>query len=330
MEKKKFGYLIQIVFVVILIGIGLWSQRHRVYKSSQTAFIMDTFFEVEAAGRITDLDAVIDSAFALARDYEHLLSYYDEDSQISRLNNSQGMKTGIDSGLKDILDKGQQFYQATGGRYDLSIGRLSDLWNINKARIPEENEITEALANTGFDRIIIEGDSIQVPSGMKLNLGSVAKGYIVDRVLDYLKDKGVSEILVNAGGDIRIWGSGETLIGIQHPRKERGEVIDKIRMKDQAVVTSGDYERYFEIDGVRYHHILNALTGHPARECVSATAIASDAETADALSTAAFVMPVQDAIKLADGLTDGWVIIYYMVDGKLERSESAGAEEFLE
>ena len=330
MEKKKFGYLIQIIFVVILIGIGLWSQRNRVYKSSQTAFIMDTFFEIEASGKLTDLDAVIDSAFSLARDYEHLLSYYDEGSLISAVNNSQGEKTHIDRDLNNILAKGRYFYQATGGKYDLSIGGLSDLWDITKARIPDEDEIAEALANTGFDRIVIEGDSIQVPSGMKLNLGSVAKGYIVDRVVDYLKSKGVSEILVNAGGDIRIWSSSETLIGIQHPRKERGELIDKIRIKDQAVVTSGDYERYFEIEGVRYHHILDALTGYPARECVSVTAIANDAETADALSTAAFVLPAQDAIKLADGLSNGWVIIYHLEDGKLVKSVSSGTEEFLE
>ncbi|MDP8209619.1 MAG: FAD:protein FMN transferase [Candidatus Stygibacter australis] len=330
MEKKKFGYLIQIIFVVILIGIGLWSQRNRVNESRQTAFIMDTFFEIEASGRIPDLDAVIDSAFALARDYEHLLSYYVEGSLISAVNNSRGEKTHIDSTLKEILVKGTYFYQATAGKYDLSIGSLSDLWDISKARIPEEKEIIEALANTGFDRIIVEGDSILIPAGMKLNLGSIAKGYIVDQVIDFLISEGVSEILVNAGGDIRIWGGDGMLIGIQHPQKDHGEVIDKIRIKDQAVVTSGDYERYFEVDGVRYHHIIDALTGYPARQCVSVTAIADDAETADALSTAAFVLSVPDAIKLADALPNGWVIIYHMEDDKLVRSVSSGAEEFLE
>jgi len=330
MDKKKFGYSIQIIFVVILIGIGLWSQRNRVNERKQTTFIMDTFFEIEASGRIPDLDAVIDSAFALARDYEQLLSYYDDGSLISAVNNSQGEKIYIDSTLKEILVKGTYFYQATDGKYDLSIGRLSDLWDITKAEIPDEKDITEALEHTGLDRIIVEGDSILIPAGMKLNLGSIAKGYIVDRVIDFLISKGVSEMMVNAGGDIRIWGGDGMLIGIQHPQKDHGEIIDKIRIKNQAVVTSGDYERYFEVDGVRYHHILNALTGYPARECVSVTAIANDAETADALSTAAFVLPVPEAIKLADGLSNGWVIIYHMDDNKLIRSVSAGAEEFME
>jgi len=330
MEKKKFGYLIQIIFVVILIGIGLWSQRNRVNERKQTTFIMDTFFEIEASGRIPDLDAVIDSAFALVRDYEKLLSYYDDGSLISAVNNSQVEKTYIDSTFKEILVKGTYFYQATAGKYDLSIGRLSDIWDITKAEIPDEKEIIEALEHTGFDRIIVEGDSIRIPPGMKLNLGSIAKGYIVDRVIDFLISEGVSDILVNAGGDIRIWGGDGMLIGIQHPQKEHGEIIDKIRIKDQAVVTSGDYERYFEVDGVRYHHILDALTGYPARECVSVTAIANDAETADALSTAAFVLPISEAIKLADELSNGWVIIYHMEDGKLIRSVSAGTEEFLE
>ena len=172
---------------------------------------------------------------------------------------------------------------------------------------------------------------VTVPAGMKLNFGSIAKGYIVDQVVEYLQAKGVSEMMVNAGGDIRIWGRGETLIGIQHPLLEHGAVIDKIQIADKAVVTSGDYERYFEQDGVKYHHIIDAVTGYPARECVSVTAIAEDAKIADALSTAAFLLPVAEAVKLADELEQGWVIIYHVDDaGNLVRSLSNGAEQYLE
>ncbi|MCF7911845.1 MAG: FAD:protein FMN transferase [Candidatus Cloacimonetes bacterium] len=331
MDKSRRGYLIQILFVIILIVIGIWSQKNRLYESNQTAFIMDTFFEIEASGRLPDLESVVDSAFALATEYEKEFSYYDESSILNSLNGLQGGSAPAGRDVLSILETGEYFYKATGGRYDLSIGRLSDLWDIDRGEVPDERAIAEALENTGFDKIIVTGNQVTVPAGEKLNFGSIAKGYIVDRVVDYLKNKGVSALLVNAGGDIRVWGTGETCIGIQHPLLSHGEVIDKIIIADKAVVTSGDYERYFEKDSIRYHHIIDAVTGYPARECVSVTAIADDAETADALSTAAFLMPVEAALKLADDLKGSWVIIYHQDEaGNLLRSLSSGAEKFLE
>jgi FAD:protein FMN transferase len=331
MDKSKRGNLIQVLFVIILILIGLWSQKNRKYESRQTAFIMDTFFEVEAAGRLSDLESVVDSAFALAKEYEKLFSYYDESSEVSYLNRLQGKSGKAGDDVVSILETGSYFYKSTGGRYDLSIGRLSDLWDIERGMVPDSDAIAEALANTGYDKIITDGNTVTVPAGMKLNFGSIAKGYIVDVVVEYLQAKGVSELIVNAGGDIMVWGRGETLIGIQHPLQEHGAVIDKILIADQAVVTSGDYERYFEQDGVKYHHIIDAVTGYPARKCVSVTAIASEAETADALSTAAFLLPVQEALKLADELEQGCVIIYHIDEmGNLIKSLSDGAEQYLE
>jgi thiamine biosynthesis lipoprotein len=137
-------------------------------------------------------------------------------------------------------------------------------------------------------------------------------------------------MLVNAGGNLYIKSAEPLLIGIQHPRAEHGTVIDEIRVNNMAVATSGDYERYFEQDGKRYHHIIDALTGYPADKCVSVTVICPDATTADALSTAAFVLTPEEAIKLAESIDGAALIIYYYKDKELVRLTSSEAGKYLE
>ncbi len=331
MNKKKLGYLIQVIFIILLIAWGVWKQQHRVFEVKKSEFLMDTVFEIEVSAKLKDLESIIDSAFSLAGNYDRELSYYDEGSIISAINGAEADSAAITGEIFNMLEEGEYFYQMTGGRYDLSIGRLSDIWDIEQGTIPDSDLVAEALHYTGFDQIRYNDKNIIKPQGMKINLGSIAKGYIVDKIVEYFKGRGVSSMLINAGGDIRLEGMGEVLIGIQHPRGDRSEIIDTIRIKDQAVVTSGDYERYFEVDGVRYHHIINALTGYPARECVSVTAIAETAELADGLSTAAFLLLPEDAVMLADKLENACVIVYYLDEaGELTKMLSSGAEQYLE
>ena len=331
MEKKKLGYIIQIIFVLILLAIGIWRQNTRIYSAHQSAFLMDTLFEIEIEGHNHELEAVLDSAFILAKFYEEKLSYYEEGSLISKINLSKGEKLNIDEDLYELLKTGNYFYENTEGRYDLSIGLLSDLWDIYQGLVPSEEKIQSALNFTGFNRIEFNQNQIILPEGMKINLGSIAKGYVVDKLAEYFTNQEITSYLINAGGDLRIKGLGKTLIGIQHPRKDHGEIIDKIFIDDKAVVTSGDYERYFEKDGNRYHHLLDARTGYPAKECISVTAIADNTMLADALSTAVFLMPVEKGLRLVENIDNAWVIIYYINDfGEINRKISKGAEQFLE
>jgi len=331
MNKKYRGYVIQIIFLVILIALGLWRHQHRVYREVKQAFLMDTLFEIEAESENPQLAAILDSCLAVAEMYEQQLSAYADEGELRRLNDhaGKGIMT-IDAELLELITAAEYFFAETEGRYDVSIGALADLWDFSRQQIPDENQIREALKSTGFDKVTLHGNVISLPVGMKLNFGSIAKGYVVDKIRDMLISRDINMMLINAGGDLFINSEKPLLIGIQHPRGEHGTVIDEIRVKDMAVVTSGDYERYFELDGERYHHIIDAKTGYPSRECVSVTAICKNAMMADALSTAAFLLKPEEAVKMADKIPDAAIIVYYFKDGELARMSSSRAVKYLE
>jgi len=165
--------------------------------------------------------------------------------------------------------------------------------------------------------------------GMKINLGSLAKGYIVDKVVEYLKQQNVISGFVNAGGDMRIFGRGKPFkIGIQHPRSESNEIIDVINVGNMSVVTSGDYERYFMKDGKRYHHIINPLTGYPSQNAISVTVISETALIADAYSTALFLLEPEQSLKLAEETDELEAVVYFIKDDKIEKLETKGFKKY--
>lgn len=331
MEKKQRGYLIQFIFLLILIGFGLWREHSREREVRKSVFLMDTLVEINVSGRMRNLPAIVDSVIEMAENYEKQFSFYNEESLLGRINSLQERETEINEEFFELLTQGEKYYRLTGGRYDLTVGVLSEIWDIEAEKIPDSEEINSALALTGMDKIVYDKHQIKKPKGMKLNLGSIAKGYIVDKITEFLQARGVEQGLINAGGDLRFWGLGEILIGIQHPREARGETIDNIKVSDKAVVTSGDYERSYFVNGKRYHHIIDAQTGYPASECISSTVIAHNAETADALSTAAFLLPVAEAIEMVNSIDGAEVIIYYInEDRDIERQVSENAADYLE
>lgn len=161
--------------------------------------------------------------------------------------------------------------------------------------IPSDLEIEEALERCGYENVLLEKDVITLENSVKLDLGGVVKGYAIDRGISIAKEMDPNATgYIDAGRDIGIIGpkfGGEYWsIAVQDPRGESGEYIDIVYLKKGTIVTSGDYERFFIVDGVRYHHILNPKTGYPVRDNISTTVISPDAMDADAFSTAAFVL----------------------------------------
>ena len=185
----------------------------------------------------------------------------------------------------------------------MGLGRLKQLWNIEgeHPRVPNAAEITAALAGTGLGDLRLAGQVVTKDDPrLAVDLGGIAKGYAVDRAIAVLQAAGVRHASVNAGGDIRLLGDrGDRpwRIGIQHPRKSDA-ILATLDLADTAVVTSGDYERFFERDGVRYHHLFDPATGQPARRCQSVTVVAPEAMLADALATAVFVLGPGPGLKL--------------------------------
>ncbi len=325
MKKKDIIYLI---VLLIVIGISAYRFKNRKFQSRDSKILMDTIVDISITGKNKNIDVILDSTFVLIRELDEKLSYYEDDSEVSSINNHA--ETELSGDLQNILEEAGKVYTLSGKLYDVSVGALVDIWLFDRAEVPDENTIADAKKNIGFDKISIKGNKIILPEGMKLNLGSLAKGYIVDKAVEYIQSQGEYTGYINAGGDIRYFGlNSPVTIGIQHPR-DKDEIIEKLHMKNEAIVTSGDYERFFMKDNIRYHHILNPETGYPAENTISVTVIAPNAMQADALSTAFFVMSPQDAVDLSNKMPNVETMIYFMKDGEPTSLRSAGMKKYIE
>ena len=232
--------------------------------------------------------------------------------------------------LARVLAASLEANRATGGAFDPTIGPVKWLWRFeDDAELPPEADIARALETVGAGRATLSGDSLRFAvHGVKLDLGGAAKGYAVDRMIDVLQSGGAEAALVNAGGDIRSFGlkpgGKRWVIGLRHPRLSRTLVLDPLDLA--AVATSGDYERYLMVDGVRYHHILDPRTGYPAHGCVSVTVWAPTAMRADILATAVFVMGPERGLQYAERAGSVEALIFYEHDGELEAVLTSGIE----
>ncbi len=210
-----------------------------------------------------------------------------------------------DEEVAALAEKSGKINAITGGAFDITVYPLLELWGFNNSPVevpPDRKEIKKALRRVGADKIKITGNRIvKKKDDVKITFGSIAKGYAVDEAARVLKQKGVSGALIDAGGDIYVFGEkpgGKWRVGVRHPRG--GGISYVIKASDAAVATSGDYENYFLKGGKRYHHIFDPGTGYPSSGTASVTVIAPDAMTADAYSTAFFVMGPEEAIALAE------------------------------
>jgi thiamine biosynthesis lipoprotein len=272
------------------------SSSANIFKYHQVA--MGTGVEITLTGENEELakKAVL-QAFQEIKRIEYLMSPWIESSDVNRINRSAG-----DAGVKvspetiEVLQRAQEVSKLSGGGFDLTVGPLVQLWRKARERgtPPETEEVKETLNLVNFRNLKTHygGTASLKKKRMAIDLGGIAKGYAVDRAFELLKSRGFRNLVVNAGGDLRVGGSkpeGPWSIGIQHPRDPE-KIMARISLSDTAVATSGDYEKFFIHQGKRYHHILNPKTGFPAEGCQSVTLLYKEGIMADALATAIFVL----------------------------------------
>jgi len=285
---------LRILPALLLALLMLPGCEERPQRVSRSQLLMGTVVDIVVNAPPDLAESAIDAAFAEMRRIENQMSSHVEKSDVWRLSHSSG-PIEVSAETSEVLRLGLAVARQSGGAFDLSLGGLKQLWGIETAtpRIPDDDEIRAALQGTGPDALRLEGQTAfkQQPA-LQIDLGGIAKGFAIDRAVAVLRQAGVRHASVNAGGDLRLLGDrGDRpwRIGIQHPRRS-GELLATLELAETAVVTSGDYERYFERDGIRYHHLFDPQTGRPARDCQSVTVVADEAMLADALATAAFVL----------------------------------------
>jgi len=268
----------------------------------QSQLLMGTVVEIVLPEPPADGDALVAAAFTEMRRIEALMSPHLEQSDLWRLNHSAEPQV-VSPETAAVLALGQRIALVSDGAFDMTLGGVKELWDIegDHPRVPGDAELASALEGIGPRAIVLDDTRVTkaVPR-LQIDLGGIAKGYAIDRAIAVLRNGGARRASVNAGGDIRLLGDRggrPWRIGIQHPRQS-GELLATLELAETAVVTSGDYERYFEQDGLRYHHLFDPATGQPARRCQSVTVVAADAASADALATAAFVLGPERGLEL--------------------------------
>ena len=261
----------------------------------------------------------VEAAFEEVARIESVMSEWRPDSPLSAINAAAGKgPVTVPLELRDILQRSVEFSKLTGGAFDVTWKGMGRLWRFNDSfAVPSDEEIRTALTRVDYRQIVFEGDRVGLTKpGMAIGLGGIAKGYAVDRAAAVLREFGYRDFLVDGGGDVLVSGQrsgGSWRLGIRDPRGGREDLIAVLKLTSGAVASSGDYERFREVDGVRYHHIIDPRTGRPAGGCRAVSVLAPTAEEADALATALFVLGPEKGLEVAERREGTEVMI---VDGQ--------------
>jgi thiamine biosynthesis lipoprotein len=313
------------------------SRQERIQRETTA---MGTFLTVTVYGN--DLDAVktnewIDSAFSEIRRVEAMATDYNDSSEIGRINvNSGTAAVDVSGELALLIRKALDFSSASNGAFDIAVGPIVKAWDFlsEHPHVPDSLSIRRLLPLVDYRQVRADGGTVMLPKkGMALDLGAIAKGYAVDRAVDVLKRGGYERMIVDLGGNLGVYWQGTHMLDstaaqllIRHPRLEN-KFFGEFRYGSGGVSTSGDYQRYFIEDGVRYHHIIDPATGYPVRGVVSVTILAPNAMTADAISTLVFVLGKERGMEFIKSHQGVEGLIVYEEGGGLKYLCSPGLEE---
>jgi FAD:protein FMN transferase len=272
-------------------------------------------------------EQAIDAVLGEMRHIDESMSTYKPSSEVSQVNaKAADGPMHISKELFDLLTTAKEYSVITDGAFDITYASVGYLYDFRQHVRPNDAQIAKALPAVNYQHVILDPKNQTVrfsQKGVRIDLGGIAKGYSVDRGIDVLKSQGYTRAYVGAGGDSRIIGDrfGKPwIVGIRDPAKGEGNVIARIPLVDAAISTSGDYERYFEEKGVRYHHIIDPHTGHSASKVRSATVIGPYATRTDGLSKTAFVLGPEKALEIYNRLDDIDAIIVKL-DGSVVYSK---------
>ena len=317
------------VLLVVLHAIAGVSAAHAAWYEREEA-IMGTRIAVQLWSEDADLAVdAIDAVMAAMHRTDELMSTYKPESQLSQVN-AHGFEraVAVDADVIDVVSKALEYSRLSDGAFDVTYASVGYLYDYRKHQRPTEAEIAAALPGVDYRQVVVDPEARTIrflKPGMRIDLGGIAKGWAVDRGIEILRAAGIEHAMVNAGGDTALLGDrlGKPwVVGIRDPRKA-GAVVARIPLQDEAISTSGDYERYFEADGQRYHHILVPGTGKSPDAVRSVTVIGANATRTDGLTKTVFILGVERGMEFIRKLGDVEAII---VDRDGQVFYSAGLE----
>ena len=274
---------------------------------TQVGFFFDTVITMRV---YTDNDALLDEALEACQYYDALLSKTSEVSDVWKLNHAGGSRVSVSDETREILEKAIDYSRLSDGAFDVTVEPCVALWDLSAQPpvLPDAAALAQAAEKVDWTQIDLDEDGVMLPDGVTIDLGAIAKGYITDKIAQLLRRGGVTSGYLNFGGNVYVIGAkpdgSPWNIGIQDPKGvQQQSIVGAVPITDKAVVTSGIYERGFDLDGVRYHHILDPATGWPTQnELAGVTIVTDNAFDADALSTTLFTLGTERGMALAQSL----------------------------
>lgn len=319
---RKAGMLLCIFFCTTLLFAGC---RERATEGIQmNGIYFDTIVTIKIWG--AEDQSVLTQCEEICRHYEKLLSRTIDTSDISRINQAGGMPVEVDPETADLIKEALKYCEISEGYFDITIAPLSSLWNFghNDGTVPDPEAVKEAQSHVDYRKVKVEGSTVQLlDPEAAIDLGAIAKGYIADRLKEYLEHEGITSALISLGGNTVAIGGREDgtpfKIGVQKPFAKQNETITSLEITGRSLVSSGTYERYFEKDGILYHHLLNPFTGYPSQNGLLQVTILSDSSAqGDALSTSCFALGLEKGAELIEN-TDNVTAFFVTEDYKLHQ-----------
>lgn len=307
MKKAKWIF-VAVLTITLFAGLFYrYSKENKGYE--RTEFLFDTQCTITAYGK--EAKTAVDAAFDHIAQIHSMTNFYSKSSQVEDINNqAAGTEIFVDKELSRILTAALDVGSSSQGAFDITVASVATLWEFSGGgRVPTEDEIQRKLEFVGADKLRFDRKSTLIKNNdnVKIDLGGAAKGYAGDVAIDILKKYNVVGAIADLGGNITCFGKnpnssdGKWRIGLQKPFAPAGEYEDIVEIEEGAVVTSGIYQRYFEKNGKRYHHIIDPQTGYPAEAEYSSVTIVSDSSLyADCLATACYVLGEDKGKELAD------------------------------
>ncbi|MEZ4795451.1 MAG: FAD:protein FMN transferase [Flavobacteriaceae bacterium] len=329
MKKVLFG-IILLVFPLAQAVAGDYQNYKRTLK------LMGSRFDITVVAKDSvEGNRYIDLAVNEISRIEKIISSWDPNSQTSLINNNAGVQpVKIDPELFDLIARAIKISELTQGAFDISFASMDRIWKFDGSmtEMPSEVAIKQSVSLVGYKNIVLDEKNstvfLKLP-GMKIGFGAIGKGYAADKAKALLIDAGVVGGIINASGDLNTWGKQadgkDWMVAITNPLN-KSHVFSWLPVVDSAVVTSGNYEKYVEFDGVRYSHIIDPRTGYPSTGILSVTIFTKNAELADALATSVFVMGVETGLDFVNQLK-GVECVIVDHDNKIHASENIDFEK---
>lgn len=311
--KHRIKLALLLLFTAVLasssVACSITGENKKPYISD-TKFVLNTVCTISLYDKQDQF--VLDQAFRLLTHYDNLFSISVKGSDVYKINHACGKPVKVDPDTIAVIREGINYSEESGGLFDITVGALTTLWNIEgeNPKVPPESAIQAAVKTVNYKNIAIDSDTVTLKNkDAMIDLGGVAKGYIADKVKDYLVSQGVHRAIVNLGGNVVVIGfkAKDTpwVVGVQQPFMDKNIDVGSLYVSDKSVVTSGIYERYFIQSGKLYAHILDPRTGYPVDNNLSSVTIISDeSREGDGLSATCFLLGADKATKLVESFKD--------------------------